>query len=51
MTVVTHLHTDSEIISIKRGEKQRDTISSKLFTTTLENRMLKWENKCVKIDG
>ena len=48
-----YLHKDSEKIRIKRGIRQRDTISPKLFTATLESifRRLNWENKGVKIDG
>ena len=51
MTV--HLNKESEKIRIKRGVRQRNIISPKLFTATLESifRRLNWENKGVKIDG
>ena len=52
-SVTVHLHKESEKIRIKSGVRQRDTISPKLFTATLESifRRFNWENKGVKIDG
>ena len=51
-SVTVHLHKESEKIRIKRGVRERDTISPKLFTATLESifRRLNGENKGVKID-
>ena len=52
-SVTVHLHKGSEKVRIKRGVRQGDTISPKLFTATLESvlRTLNRENKGVKIDG
>ena len=51
MTV--HLHKESEKIRIKRGVRQGDTISPKVFKATLESICIRLnrENKGVKIDG
>uniref|UniRef100_A0A0K0DHS8 Reverse transcriptase domain-containing protein n=1 Tax=Angiostrongylus cantonensis TaxID=6313 RepID=A0A0K0DHS8_ANGCA len=40
-------------VEVKRGVRQGDTISPKLFTATLQNvmRTLEWDNMRVKIDG
>ncbi|KAE9415931.1 hypothetical protein Angca_004400, partial [Angiostrongylus cantonensis] len=40
-------------VDVKRGVRQGDTISPKLFTATLQNvmRTLEWDNMGVKIDG
>ena len=37
VTVGLHLHIESAKIRIKRGVRQEDTISPKLFTATLES--------------
>ena len=49
VTLTVHLHKESEKIRIKRGVRQGDTISTKLFTATLESifRRLSWETKGV----
>ncbi|KAK6749714.1 hypothetical protein RB195_001990 [Necator americanus] len=41
------------IIDVKRGVRQGDTISPKIFTTTLENAMrkLEWDDMGAKVDG
>uniref|UniRef100_A0A158P798 Reverse transcriptase domain-containing protein n=1 Tax=Angiostrongylus cantonensis TaxID=6313 RepID=A0A158P798_ANGCA len=40
-------------VAVKRGDRQGDTFSLKLFTATLQNvmRTLEWDNMGVKIDG
>ena len=52
-SVTVHLNKESGQIRIKRGVRQGDTISPKLFTATLESifRRLNWENKGMKIHG
>ena len=48
-----HLHKESSKVNIKRGVRQGDTISPKLFTAALESifRRLTWETRGLKIDG
>ena len=52
-SVTVYLHKEGEKIRIKRGVRQGDTISPKIFTAALESifRRLAWDNKGEKIDG
>jgi len=52
-TSVIRLHQDSEKFKIKKGVRQGDTISPKLFTACLEEifKQLEWEDKGINIDG
>ena len=50
-SVTVYLHKESEKINSKRGVRQGDTISPKLFTLESIFRKLNWENKGLKIDG
>ncbi|KAE9420694.1 hypothetical protein Angca_006402, partial [Angiostrongylus cantonensis] len=51
-TKVSPFYNDINV-DVKRGVRQGDTISPKLFTATLQNvmRTLEWESMGVKIDG
>ena len=50
-TATIKLHTETDKIPIKKGVRQGDTISPKLFTACLEEifRKLEWEGKGIKI--
>ena len=50
---VTLQKEKSQKINVKRGVRQGDTISPKLFTATLEDifRKINWDTKGLKIDG
>ena len=52
-TATIMLHKESEKIPIKKGVRQGDTISPKLFTACLEDifRNLDWDNKGINING
>ena len=48
-----HLHKESNKINIRRGVRQGDILSSKLFTAAFESifRRLTWETRGLKIEG
>ena len=52
-TSTIRLHKDSERISIKKGVRQGDTMSPKLFTAVLEQvfKTLDWEKAGLSING
>ena len=52
-SMTVHIHKESNKINIRRGVRQGDTISPKLFTAELESifRRLTWETRGLKIDG
>ena len=51
--MTAHLHKESNKINTRRGVRQGDTISPKLFTAALERIFgrLTWGNRGLKIDG
>ena len=52
-TATIKLHKTSDKIPIKKGVRQGDTISPKLFTACLEEifKKLNWEGRGIKVDG
>ncbi len=52
-TATIQLHKKSRIIPIRKGVRQGDTISPKLFTACLEEifKKLEWDDMGLKVDG